>query len=102
MRSKKTILTVSAAALGLAGLAAPAATAAPASAWDQVAACESGGDWHINTGNGYQGCRLSPRLRHESENRPLLPTLRRFRGVEDGAGFSAASSWLAHSNANSF
>lgn len=58
MRSKKTILTVSAAALGLAGLAglaAPAATAAPASAWDQVAACESGGDWHINTGNGYQG-----------------------------------------------
>ena len=55
MRSKKTILTVSAAALGLAGLAAPTATAAPASAWDQVAACESGGDWHINTGNGYQG-----------------------------------------------
>ena len=55
MRSKKTILTVSAAALGLAGLAAPADTAAPASAWDQVAACESGGDWHINTGNGYQG-----------------------------------------------
>ena len=55
MRSKKTMLTVSAAALGLAGLAAPAATAAPASAWDQVAACESGGDWHINTGNGYQG-----------------------------------------------
>ena len=47
MRSKKTMLTVSAAALGLAGLAAPAATAAPASAWDQVAACESGGDWHI-------------------------------------------------------
>ncbi len=29
--------------------------ARPASAWDQVAACESGGDWHINTGNGYQG-----------------------------------------------
>ena len=55
MRFKKTMLTASAAALGLAGLAAPAATAAPASAWDQVAACESGGDWHINTGNGYQG-----------------------------------------------
>lgn len=23
--------------------------------WDRVAACESGGDWHINTGNGYYG-----------------------------------------------
>lgn len=24
-------------------------------AWDQVAACESGGNWSINTGNGYYG-----------------------------------------------
>ncbi|MFI1995495.1 transglycosylase family protein [Actinoplanes sp. NPDC020271] len=35
------------------------ATAAPASAssvnWDRVAQCESGGNWHINTGNGYYG-----------------------------------------------
>ena len=23
--------------------------------WDQVARCESGGNWAINTGNGYQG-----------------------------------------------
>ena len=23
--------------------------------WKQLAACESGGDWHINTGNGYYG-----------------------------------------------
>lgn len=23
--------------------------------WDAVAQCESGGDWHINTGNGYYG-----------------------------------------------
>ena len=23
--------------------------------WDAVAACESGGDWTINTGNGYWG-----------------------------------------------
>jgi len=46
---------MAAATLGIAGIAAPAANAAPASAWDQVAACESGGDWHINTGNGYHG-----------------------------------------------
>ena len=43
--------------LGGAGLAlaAPAANAAPDSQWDQVAACESGGTWAINTGNGYHG-----------------------------------------------
>lgn len=23
--------------------------------WDRLAQCESGGDWHINTGNGYYG-----------------------------------------------
>ena len=40
---------------------APLAVAAgPASAdsgvnWDAVAQCESGGNWHINTGNGYYG-----------------------------------------------
>ncbi|WGW12856.1 ubiquitin-like domain-containing protein [Saxibacter everestensis] len=25
------------------------------SVWDRLAKCESGGDWHINTGNGYYG-----------------------------------------------
>ncbi|WP_438487182.1 transglycosylase family protein [Streptomyces sp. S186] len=29
--------------------------------WDQIAACESSGDWHINTGNGYHGgLQISP------------------------------------------
>ncbi|WP_068271988.1 transglycosylase family protein [Aldersonia kunmingensis] len=28
---------------------------AAANDWDAVAACESGGDWSINTGNGYYG-----------------------------------------------
>ncbi|WP_347354974.1 transglycosylase family protein [Intrasporangium sp.] len=28
---------------------------ARAAMWDRVAACESGGNWHINTGNGYYG-----------------------------------------------
>src|SRR5689334_15323761 len=31
------------------------ADAAPASVWDRVAQCESSGDWHINTGNGFYG-----------------------------------------------
>ena len=46
--------------LGGAVLAAPFVTAAPASAadgstWDSLAGCESGGNWSINTGNGYYG-----------------------------------------------
>ncbi|MGH7241370.1 MAG: LysM peptidoglycan-binding domain-containing protein, partial [Candidatus Saccharimonadales bacterium] len=28
---------------------------ASGSVWDQIAACESGGNWAINTGNGYYG-----------------------------------------------
>ncbi len=36
-------------------VAAPAAQAAPDSTWDKVAQCESGGNWGINTGNGYSG-----------------------------------------------
>ena len=31
------------------------AEAATDDQWDRVAACESGNNWHINTGNGYQG-----------------------------------------------
>ncbi|MEI7029293.1 transglycosylase family protein, partial [Streptomyces pratensis] len=51
--------TALAAALA-AGLAAPLLLAQPATAasvatWDKVAACESGGNWSINTGNGYYG-----------------------------------------------
>jgi resuscitation-promoting factor RpfA len=32
-----------------------AAQAATEEQWDHVAECESGGNWHINTGNGYYG-----------------------------------------------
>jgi hypothetical protein len=31
------------------------ATAADQGVWDRIAQCESGGNWHINTGNGYYG-----------------------------------------------
>jgi nucleoid-associated protein YgaU len=41
---------------GVAAVLAPAAPAHAASVnWDAVAQCESGGNWHINTGNGYYG-----------------------------------------------
>lgn len=42
-------------AAGGSTLAMPAANAAGAGAWDQVAQCESGGNWQVNTGNGYYG-----------------------------------------------
>ncbi|MER5442412.1 transglycosylase family protein [Streptomyces sp. NPDC002790] len=43
-----------AAPLGLLALAGPA-PAADGGVWDRIARCESGGNWQINTGNGYYG-----------------------------------------------
>jgi hypothetical protein len=50
-------LAVIAGALGLAPMALTTGTANADSGvnWDAVAACESGGNWAINTGNGYYG-----------------------------------------------
>jgi Spy/CpxP family protein refolding chaperone len=36
-------------------MTATTASAASASAWNRVAMCESTGNWHINTGNGFYG-----------------------------------------------
>jgi hypothetical protein len=48
--------TVAATAVVAAPLALSATPAqAAGSVWDRVAACESGGNWHINTGNGFYG-----------------------------------------------
>ncbi|GDY30193.1 LysM peptidoglycan-binding domain-containing protein [Gandjariella thermophila] len=52
--------TVAKAALAGAVVATPIAMAAPAQAatsldWDALAQCESSGNWHINTGNGFYG-----------------------------------------------
>ena len=43
------------AAAGLLGVGAPSQADEAKSVWDRVAACESSGDWSINTGNGYYG-----------------------------------------------
>ncbi|MCI1257051.1 MAG: DUF3235 domain-containing protein [Corynebacterium provencense] len=53
--STKRLAVAGIAVAGLGAALAPAATAAPDSDWDRLAQCESGGDWHINTGNGYYG-----------------------------------------------
>ncbi len=50
------VAAVSAATVGAGLTAAGSAHAAsPYNVWDRVASCESGGNWHINTGNGYYG-----------------------------------------------
>ena len=46
-------VAVGAAAIGIGALAAPASAAEHD--WSGVAQCESGGNWSINTGNGYYG-----------------------------------------------
>jgi len=58
-RAKQHKAVAAVSTVGFAGtLALAAATpgnAASVSTWDRVAACESSGNWHINTGNGYYG-----------------------------------------------
>ncbi|MER5178092.1 transglycosylase family protein [Streptomyces sp. NPDC002896] len=41
--------------LALLAAATGTAQAADSGVWDRIAQCESGGNWHINTGNGYYG-----------------------------------------------
>lgn len=58
MKTRSSIIRAAAATAALVGGIALAG-AGPASAysvnWDAIAACESGGNWQINTGNGYHG-----------------------------------------------
>jgi nucleoid-associated protein YgaU len=61
--ARKTRTTRNTAVLAGAALLAPLgllaatgnAAAADGGVWDRIAQCESGGNWHINTGNGYYG-----------------------------------------------
>lgn len=53
MNTTQKIATTIACTLGTLSIAIPAN--ASSVNWDAVAQCESGGNWHINTGNGYYG-----------------------------------------------
>ncbi|MGX2995154.1 transglycosylase family protein [Streptomyces sp. JNUCC 64] len=50
-----TLAGVTGAAVAAPLMTATSASAATAAEWDRVAQCESGGNWSINTGNGYYG-----------------------------------------------
>ncbi|MFJ5153649.1 transglycosylase family protein [Streptomyces sp. NPDC088353] len=59
-RTSRTTRVIALAGVAGAAVAAPLmavgdASAATASEWDAVAQCESGGNWSINTGNGFYG-----------------------------------------------
>src|SRR5215207_4205933 len=51
----KRIVRIVVVTAALSCLAAVPADAAPWSTWKRLAQCESSGNWHINTGNGYYG-----------------------------------------------
>ena len=66
---KNTSIRRTAAALAIGGVAAatmsmPAANAVDGATWDALAQCESGGNWSINTGNGFYGGLQFPRERY--------------------------------------
>jgi resuscitation-promoting factor RpfA len=60
-KSSRTLRNTAVAVTAAAAVAAPissslsSADAATGNTWDRLAGCESGGNWHINTGNGYYG-----------------------------------------------
>ncbi|WP_406491890.1 LysM peptidoglycan-binding domain-containing protein [Streptomyces sp. NBC_01604] len=56
-KTRTTAVLAGAALLAPLGLLAATGNAAAADGgvWDRIAQCESGGNWHINTGNGYYG-----------------------------------------------
>ncbi|MFE1801189.1 transglycosylase family protein [Streptomyces sp. NPDC059517] len=56
-KARTTAVLAGAALLAPLGLLAANGNAAAADGgvWDRIAQCESGGNWHINTGNGYYG-----------------------------------------------
>ena len=60
LRKRLTALAIAASATIVTGVSLAAPAQAAGSVWDSVAACESGGNWSINSGNGdYGGLQFS-------------------------------------------
>jgi hypothetical protein len=66
------------------------------SVWDQIAACESGGNWAANTGNGYYGgLQFNPDtwqsyggsgMPHENSREQQIAVAERVAAAEGGYG----------------
>lgn len=52
---RRTAVALALGGLSVGALAAPSANAADLATWEKLAQCESGGNWSINTGNGFYG-----------------------------------------------
>src|SRR3954454_8943810 len=82
MRRLIGVIAAVALALGIAAVSSAPASAA-STVWDRVAACESGGNWKINTGNGYYGgVHLSHRTRRGLGGRQDASSAPRARKAE--------------------
>ncbi len=55
MKHRMAGVGIAGAATVVAGIGAASSASAAGSVWDRVAACESGGNWSINTGNSFYG-----------------------------------------------
>ncbi len=55
LRNRLVAFAFVASATGITGIAMTPPAEAATGVWDRVAACESGGNWAVNTGNGYFG-----------------------------------------------
>ncbi|EWT02630.1 transglycosylase [Intrasporangium oryzae NRRL B-24470] len=55
MKQRMAGVGIAGAATVIGGITTAGSASAAGSVWDRVAACESGGNWHINTGNGFYG-----------------------------------------------
>jgi hypothetical protein len=55
LRNAAVAVTATAAVAAPISSSLSSADAATSKTWDRLANCESGGNWHINTGNGYYG-----------------------------------------------
>jgi len=55
LRNRLAGVAIAASAILVTGVGLSAPAQAAGTVWDRVAACESGGNWSINSGNGYRG-----------------------------------------------
>src|SRR5699024_4534492 len=88
--------TIAAFAVAGGAMVATTAPASAASTWDKLAQCESGGNWNINTGNGYSGgLQFSPSTwkayggKGSAHNASKAEQIRVATKVQQGQGWGA-------------
>ena len=92
---------VAAAALtvGGVGLSAGGASAQPRDPWNAIAQCESGGNWHIDTGNGYYGgLQFSPATWSAYGGHGSAANASRAEQIRIGKRVAARQGWSAWSS----